>query len=115
MDTITGLALGRIAVGSLSLISPRHAAKAFLLDPELNPQLSYVTRLFGSREVALGVLTLASSGAARRALVQAGIAVDAGDAFTGVAGAASGAVPRPAGALLTLAAVGAVAAGVGQL
>ena len=83
MDPITGLAYGRIAVGTLSLLSPKLAARLFLLDPGTNPQVGYVTRLFGSREVALGAITLASSGAARERLVQVGIAVDgAGDAAT---------------------------------
>ena len=39
-----------------------------------------MTRLFGSREIALGAATLLASGATRRNLVLAGIAVDAADA-----------------------------------
>ena len=89
MDPITGLAYGRIAVGTLSLLSPTLAARLFLLDPAANPQLPYMTRLFGSREIALGAITLASSGAARERLVQVGIAVDGADVVTGVAAAAS--------------------------
>ena len=112
MDPITGLAYGRIAVGTLSLLSPKLAAKAFLLDPAANPQLGYLTRLFGSREIALGALTLASTGAARRALIQAGVAIDSADAVTGILGAASGAVPKKAGLLMTVVAGGAVASGV---
>ena len=115
MDTVTGLACGRIAVGTLSLLSPRLAAKAFLLDPDVNPQVPYVTRLFGSREIALGALTLAASGAARRQLVQVGIAVDGADAFTGLAGTFSGAVPKSSGLLMTAVAAGAVASGVVSL
>ena len=65
MDPITGLAYGRIAVGTLSLLSPTLTARLFLLDPTTNPQLSYMSRMFGSREIALGAITLASSGAAR--------------------------------------------------
>ena len=43
-------------------------------------------RMFGSREIALGVITLAApDGEARRRLVQVGVAVDAADAFTGIA------------------------------
>ena len=83
MDPITGLAYGRIAVGTLSLLSPKLAARLFLLDPQTNPQVPYVTRLFGSREIALGAITLASSGAARERLVQVGIAVDGADLVTG--------------------------------
>ena len=112
MDPITGLAYGRIAVGTLSLLSPKLAARLFLLDPGTNPQVPYVTRLFGSREVALGAITLASSGAARERLVQVGIAVDGADMVTGVAAASTGAVPKKAGILMAVLASGAVASGV---
>ena len=111
MDPITGLAYGRIAVGTLSLLSPRLAAKALLLDPGQNRQVPYVTRLFGSREIALGAITLASTGAARRSLVQVGMAVDGADAFTGLVGTVSGAVPRRSGLMMAVVAAGAVVTG----
>jgi hypothetical protein len=115
MDPITGLAVGRIAVGTISLLSPKLAARLFLLNATTNPQLPYVTRLFGSREIALGGLTLASSGAARRQLVQVGIAVDSADAATGLIATANGSVSKPAGLLMALVAGGAVATGVMEL
>jgi hypothetical protein len=113
MDSITGLAYGRVTIGALSLLSPSLTARLFLLDPRTNPQLSYMGRLFGSREIALGAITLASSGAARRKLVQLGVAVDGTDTFTGVVSAANGSVPKKAG--LLLAAVGAAAVVTGVL
>jgi hypothetical protein len=112
MDPITGLAFGRIAVGTVSLVSPSLAAKLFLIDARANPQLPYITRMFGSREIALGGLTLASSGAARNRLVQVGIAIDGTDALIGLVGAASGRVSKKAGIMLALVAAGAVASGV---
>jgi hypothetical protein len=115
MDPITGLAVGRIAVGTISLLSPKLAARLFLLNAKTNPQLPYVTRLFGSRELALGGLTLAASGVARRQLVQAGVAIDSADAVTGLIGTVNGSVSKPAGLLMTLVAGGAVATGVMEL
>ncbi len=115
MDNITGLAYGRIAVGALSLLSPNLAARMFLLDPKANPQLPAITRMFGSREIGLGGLTLAPSGAARRQLVQIGIAVDGADIATGLIGTANGSLSKPAGLLLTAIAAGAVATGVLEL
>jgi hypothetical protein len=112
MEPISGLAYGRIAIGVLSLLSPSLTARLLLLDPKSNPQLSYMGRMFGSRELALGVITLASSGEARRRLVQLGVAVDGADAYTGIVSAASRAVPKKTGLLLTAAAAGAVATGV---
>lgn len=115
MDNITGLACGRIAVGTLSLLSPELAAKAFLLDPRANPQVPFVTRLFGSREIALGAATLLATGALRRQLVQIGVAVDGADAVTGLIGTVNGSVSKPAGLLMAAVAGGAVATGVMEL
>lgn len=112
MDPVTGLAYGRIAVGTVALVSPRLAARLFLLDGAANPALTYMTRLFGSREIALGGLTLAATGDARRRLVQVGITVDGADAFTGIAAAISGAVSKKAGITLALVAAAAIANGV---
>jgi len=115
MHPVTGLAVGRIAVGTISLVSPSRAAKLFLLDARANPSLPYVTRMFGSREIAMGGLTLAATGDARERMVRVGIAIDAADAFTGIAAAASGAVSKRAGIVLALMAAGAVATGVVSL
>jgi len=115
MDPITGLAAGRIAVGLVSFVSPGLAAKLFLLDSKANPGLPYMSRMFGSREIALGALTLASSGAARVRLIQIGIAIDAGDAFTGVAAASTGATSKKAGILLAVVGGAAVASGIQAL
>ncbi|MCW2866734.1 MAG: hypothetical protein JWR20_922 [Marmoricola sp.] len=115
MDPVTGLALARLTLGTVSLVSPRLAARTFLLDPDTNPQLGPMTRLFGSREAALGAITLLSSGKARQQVVQLGVAVDGADAFAGLAGAVRGEVSKPAGLLLAAVAVGAVVVGVREL
>jgi len=111
MNPVTGLALGRIAIGIISIFSPSLAAKLFRLDESNNPQLPYLSRMFGSREIALGALTLASSGAARRNLVLVGIAVDGADAAAGHLAGREGYVSRTTATFLTLPALGAVAAG----
>lgn len=115
MDPVTGLAVGRIALGTVSLVSPGLAAKLFLLDPKANPQLGLMTRLFGSREIALGAITLATTGTARRALVQVGVAVDGADVLAGLAATVSGSVPKTTGLLFSAVAAGAVAAGATSL
>ena len=115
MDPITGLAVGRISIGAIALVSPKLAAKMFLLDPQGNPQLGLMTRLFASREIALGAITLATTGTARRALVQVGVAVDGADVLAGLAATATGAVPKTTGLLFTAVAAGALAAGATSL
>jgi hypothetical protein len=112
MDPITGLAYGRITIGTISLLSPKLAARLFLLDPKTNPQLPYLGRLFGSREIALGVITLAAPDDVRRRLIQVGVAVDAADALTGIASVVSGSVPKKTALLLTVAGVASTTTGV---
>jgi hypothetical protein len=113
MDPISGLSLGRIVVGVISLLSPGLAAKLMFLDSRANPQLPLMTRAFGSREIALGALTLASTGDDRERMVQAGIAVDAADVLAGVVTAAKGS--KLAGLGFAAVAVGAVVTGVRAL
>jgi hypothetical protein len=111
MDPVTGLALGRIALGVGAIASPDLTARLFGLSPADNPQLPYFARLFGVREIALGGLTLLAKGPARRTMVVAGMAVDGGDAVTGVIGLARKEVPVLAGGMLIAVALGAVGSG----
>ena len=111
MNPVIGLALGRIAVGSAALANPHAAAKIFQLDPVSNPQVPYVTRLFGSREIALGVATLVTRGKAQKGLIGLGILVDAADAGTGYLAMQDGSVSRKTAMTLIAPAVGAVGSG----
>lgn len=115
MNAVTGLSLGRIAVGAVSLAKPGLAAGMFGLDIERNPQGPYLARLFGSRELALGAATLLARGTARRNLVLAGIGVDLADAATGVLGIQDRSVPVKTGAMLIAPAIGAVLSGIAGL
>jgi hypothetical protein len=115
VDPVIGLSLGRIAVGTVSLAKPDVAAGLFGLDVAANPQGPYLARLFGSREIAIGALTLLSRGTTRRNLVLAGIGIDLADAATGVLGIQDKSVPVRTGAMLIGPAVGAVLAGIGGL
>lgn len=111
MDPVTGLSLGRIAIGIGSIASPTLTARMFGLSPANNPQLGYFARMFGVREIALGGLTLLAKGDARRTMVLAGIAVDGADAATGAIGIARKEIPPLAGVMLIGAALGAAGSG----
>ncbi|WP_418059177.1 hypothetical protein [Pimelobacter simplex] len=111
MDPVTGLSLGRIALGVGALAAPTTTAKVFGLDPVGNPQLSYFGRMFGAREIALGAVTLVSKGRLRRNLTLVGIAVDGADAVTGVVELQGDAVPKPSAGMLAGVALGAVGSG----
>lgn len=106
MNPVTGLSLGRIAVGALSLAKPDLAAST--MGAPASPML---TQWFGNREVALGVVTLLASGPARRNLVLVGVAVDAADAATAYAGMVSGRIPKQLGGALVGIAAGAALSG----
>ena len=110
-DTAKVIAAARLAIGAVALLFPALAARLFLLNVKDNPQLTYMTRLFAAREIAVGGLTLAAPENARTQMVGLGMAIDGSDAVAGIAAARSGIVSRPAGVLLTAVALGAVAAG----
>jgi hypothetical protein len=111
MNPVIGLSLGRVAVGAVAVADPERAARVFQLDPVSNPQLPYVTRLFGIREIALGLATLMSSGKARKGMIGIGIMVDAADGATGYLAMQDGTVSRKTAMTLIGPAVGAVGSG----
>jgi Domain of unknown function (DUF4267) len=111
MNPLIGLSVGRIAVGSLAVANPGMAAKTFQLDPTSNPQVPYVIRLFGAREVALGLITLFAGGRSRRGVIAVGVAVDAADAATAYLALQDGSVSKKTAYTLLAPAVGAVGSG----
>ena len=110
-DTAKALAVGRIVIGVVSLVFPTLAARGFMLKVSSNPQLPYVMRLFGAREIAVGAMTLTAPESARTSMTGMGMAIDGSDAVAGFAAVRSGVVSKPVGVFLTGAALGAVAAG----
>ena len=111
MNPLTGLSLGRIAVGALAVAKPVMAAKTFQLDATSNPQVPYVLRLFGAREIALGLVTLLAGGRTRRGVIAVGVAVDGADAATAYLAMRDGTVSRKTAYTLLVPAVGAVGSG----
>ncbi|MDF1602394.1 DUF4267 domain-containing protein [Nocardioides sp. YIM 152315] len=113
MNPVTGLSIGRIAVGTAAFVNPELGARMFQLDPASNPQLPYVTRLFGSREIALGVVTLLARGRrAQRGLIGLGVLVDAGDAAAGYLALQDGSLTRKSAMAMIGPALGAVGSGI---
>src|SRR5947208_2755960 len=87
------VAIGRIAVGASTWLAPNLAGRLFGLDPEGNPQLPYVGRLFGARDVALGAGALRSSRRSREAWLTAALACDVADVAAGVIAGVRGQLP----------------------
>jgi hypothetical protein len=110
-QTIRSLAMLRMAVGTSAWATPRLAGKAFGLDATGNPQSPYLARLFGIRDIALGVGTLSTSGEAQRQWLTLGVVCDAADAAAGVFAGRGGYLPKVPTVLVT--GVALVAAGLG--
>jgi len=98
---LNAIAAARIAVGSGAWLTPNLSGRLFGLDPEGNPQLPYVGRLFGARDVALGAGVLRSPRKNKEAWATAGIACDLADVAAGVLAGARGHLPAGAAALVT--------------
>jgi hypothetical protein len=83
----------RIAIGGGAYAFPKLTGVIFGFDTS-NQETTYMARLFGVRDVVLGVGVLASSGEARKFWWRLGILADAADAGAGVLGLKSGAPKR---------------------
>jgi hypothetical protein len=105
----------RFAVGAGAWATPDLAGKLMGLDPDGNPQASFIGRLFGARDVALAVGALSSSGESRRRWIQIGLAVDLADAAAGYLAGRSGVIPKQAAIMATGVALVAAAMGAAAL
>lgn len=112
---IRNLAIGRIVIGVLSYAFPNLAGKLFGISSAANPQAPYLARLFGIRDIALGLGTLQSTGEARKQWLRVGVLCDAADAAAAVAGRQGGYLSTPSAVLLAAPAVTATALGASAL
>lgn len=79
---LLGMALGRVVLGAGSLVAPVSMARAFGVRD--SAELSYLTRVFGARAVALGVGYLTGQPAERARLQRLCLGVDVADTVEGV-------------------------------
>ncbi|MBB3662705.1 MULTISPECIES: hypothetical protein [Prauserella salsuginis group] len=96
-------AVGRLAWGALSLVTPRANTRLAGVDESATPELTYLIRVFGSRALALGWGYLLSDGSARRRWRRLGLLVDVCDTADGLAHVVRGDVRRGAAIGLTTA------------
>jgi hypothetical protein len=97
----TAIAAGRVAVGAAAYLAPNLSGRLFGLDPDNNPQASYIGRLFGARDVALGAGVLRSPRKQKDAWVAAGMACDVADVGAGALAGIRGTLPPSAAAMVT--------------
>ncbi|REE96354.1 hypothetical protein DFJ69_1784 [Thermomonospora umbrina] len=78
------MARGRVAIGVAAFAAPGVAARVMGAAGGKDPARDLVTRIFASREIALGAGYLLSRGRGRAAWARLGLAVDALDTVAGV-------------------------------
>jgi hypothetical protein len=91
------MALGRIGAGALSWANPPMSAKVFGVkgDPS-----AYLARLFGIRDIALGLGVLSRNPTIRKSTLRMGIMIDTLDTAAGVLEARDGKLTLAGTALL---------------
>lgn len=114
-DQASTLALLRILIGLGAWLAPGISGRLFGLDPKGNPQAPFLARLFGIRDLALGVGTLTTSGGARRTWLKLGVLCDSADAAAAWIGGRDGSLPRYAALMSGTVAVGAAGLGAATL
>ncbi len=97
----SAIAAARVAVGAGAYLAPNLSGRLFGLDPDGNPQASYLGRLFGARDVALGAGVLRSTRKQKDAWVAAGMACDVADVGAGALAGIRGTLPPAAAAMVT--------------
>jgi hypothetical protein len=91
---LAGMATGRIVLGVLGLLIPRTLVRMFGLPP--SPELTYMTRVFGARAVALGAGYLTEPAGQRLRWHRLGLFVDTADTLGAVGHLVRRDLPRPA-------------------
>ena len=79
---VTGLAAGTIGFGVAGTLAP--SALLSIYGAEATPTARFMTRLWGSRNLALGVLTVQLEGKARDTLLQVAVGLNLVDALIGL-------------------------------
>lgn len=105
----------RASIGAGTWVAPQLAGRLFGLDAVANPQLPYMGRLFGIRDVALAAGLSMSNGDGRKLWLQLGIMCDVADAAAGVLAGRKGELSKLSTVLVTAPALLAIALGVGAL
>lgn len=96
------LAAIRLLNGGLALFAPQVLARRLGQDPERNPALLYVLRMFGIRTVLIGADLALQSGAQQTETMQRAVIIHASDTIAAAVAASSGRLPGASGLLITL-------------
>jgi DNA-binding NarL/FixJ family response regulator len=102
---IKSLIVSRMTFGIAVWLFPRPVGKAFGLDMPGNPQIPYLGRILGTRDITLAFGLMATEGDAQQQWLVAGFASDCADVVAALAGGVGGYLPKRTSAILTAAAL----------
>lgn len=91
---LVGMAVGRIVLGAFALAAPGATARLFRMAPK--PDLTYMTRIYGGRAIALGLGYLTEPPVHRRRWHRLGLFVDTADTLAALGHLRRRDLPRPA-------------------
>src|SRR5690348_10351394 len=104
------LASIRLLNGGLALLAPGFLARQIGVDPETNPGITYVFRMFGIRTVLIGAELLQPPGDRRDEALQRAILVHASDTLAASLAALSGQFPKSGRVIVGISALNTVLA-----
>jgi hypothetical protein len=113
--SVQSLAGLRLAIGVGAWLAPNLTGRMFGLDTAGNPQMVYMARLFGIRDIALGIGTLVASAEARPLWLKLGLLSDTADVGAAALAHHDGSVSAPVAGLLGGVAAAAAATGAALL
>ncbi|MEA2167770.1 MAG: hypothetical protein QOF76_1070 [Solirubrobacteraceae bacterium] len=94
------LTIARAAIGTTIALAPEFGAKLFQLDPDNNPQMSFLGRLFGIRNIVLAASLAGGLGGDMQTIRRVNTAVDAADLAALAVCYRKGQIPKPAAVLI---------------
>jgi len=104
------LACIRLINGGLALVAPGFLAQQVGVDPELNPGITYVFRMFGIRTVLIGADLLTQDGERRREALNRAALIHASDTLAAFLAALSGQFPKKGRVIVAISALNTVLA-----
>jgi hypothetical protein len=99
------LACIRLLNGGLALVVPGFLARQIGVDPDANPGITYVFRMFGIRTVLIGAELLLQTGERRREAVQRAVLIHASDTLAAFLAALSTNFPKGGRTIVLISAV----------
>src|SRR5258706_13199905 len=88
------LACVRLLMGLLGLLAPGIPARQIGVDPDVNPGILYVFRMFGVRTVLIGAELLMQTGDRRAEALRRAVVIHASDTLAATMGSLSGNFPK---------------------